>query len=137
MTPSQYNNLEEEAARAVGRAEMRCQFAMADIYKAAGLLPRGVEIPDGPRDLARFSGSGLIVEWLADPGAGGAYFDKVAEAAPGDLLCFQLGRIPHHVAISLVGGRLVHVFGRHGIQIAACIPPEWARRIHSAWRIKT
>jgi cell wall-associated NlpC family hydrolase len=124
--------LEEAAAAACGRKEMRCQVAMADLYKAAGLLPADLEIPNGPRDWARAQGRSLIKEWLAQS----AHFVEVpAPALPGDLLVFRLGHSPHHVAIQLDGGRMAHVFGEHGVQIAPCIPAPWAKRIDSIWRL--
>ena len=135
ITQKQLLAIETAATAAIGRPEMRCQVAMADIYKTAGLLTPGLEIPNGPRDWARSQGSSLIKEWLQ--GAGSEFFDLVdAPAQPGDLLCFRLGHTPHHVSIQLGGGRMVHVLAHHGVQIAPCIPAAWEKRIDSIWRLK-
>jgi hypothetical protein len=132
MIPEQLISLEGAALAAVGQPEMRCQVAMAGLYKAAGLLPESLEIPNGPRDWSRAQGSSLIVEWLEQS----EHFSRVdGPAEAGDLVVFRLGHSPHHVAIQLAGGRLVHVFGQHGVQIAPCIPTAWAKRIDSIWRI--
>lgn len=135
MTPQQLSALEAAAAAALGRPESRCQVAMSAVYQAAGLLPASIEVPDGPRDAARWANRSLFRDWLT--GAGAAYFHEVqpAEAEAGDLLCFRLGHVEHHVAILLTGGRLVHVFGPHGVQIAPCIPTPWAKRLSSVWRL--
>lgn len=136
MTPAQLHVLDLAAIAACGRKEMRCQVAMADIYKMAGLLPPELEIPLGPRSAARWANRSQFRDWLEGPAA--AYFERVeSPAEPGDLLCFRLGHIEHHVAILLPGGRLVHVFGTHGVKIAPCIPTEWAQRIGSIWRPRT
>jgi hypothetical protein len=133
ITAQQLEELEISAWGNRGRPEMRCQVAMADIYKAAGLLPSDLAIPNGPRDWSRAQGSSLIVEWLEQC----PHFERVTagQESPGDLLVFRLGHAPHHVAILLSRGRLVHVFGHHGVQTAPCIPDAWAKRIHSVWRI--
>lgn len=133
ITPEQLSALEDAALAAVGRKELRCQVAMADLYKAAGLLPALLEIPNGSRDWARSEGRSLIAEFVDGCGL----FEGVAgPAVAGDLLGFRLGHTLHHVAIQLGGGRMVHVFGEHGVQIAACIPTPWAKRIERIWRLK-
>jgi cell wall-associated NlpC family hydrolase len=135
MTPAQIDALEAAAAAAHGRKELRCQCGMADVYKAAALLPADLAIPEGPRDAARWGNTSIFREWLEGPGS--AYFREVLPPPlPGDLLCFSLGRIEHHVAILLRDGRLVHVFGLHGLQIAPCIPAPWAKRLSSIWRLR-
>lgn len=133
ITAEQLQRIETAAECMAGIKEQRCQVAMASIYILADLLPRDVSIPEGPRDASRWANRSLFREWLE--GAGEAYFQEVpAPAQPGDLLCFRLGHVEHHVAILLSGGRLVHVFGNHGVQIAPCIPDAWAKRLGSIWR---
>ncbi|MDP2227107.1 MAG: NlpC/P60 family protein [Moraxellaceae bacterium] len=132
ISAAQLLMIEEAAAAAEGRREMRCQLAMADIYKAAGLLPPGLEIPNGDRNWAKSQGRSLIKDWLEQS----PFFVLVPPPAqPGDLLCFRLGHTPHHVAIQLAGGRMVHVFSEHGVRIAPAIPTPWAKRIDSIWRL--
>ena len=133
LSPAQLAALESAALAAVGTPEMRCQVAMVDIYKSAGLLPADFHAPLGDADWARTQERSLIAEGVAGCG----YFCEVeAPAQPGDLLGFRLGHTLHHVAISLGGGRMVHVFGAHGVQIAPCIPAPWAKRLEKIWRIK-
>lgn len=136
ITPAQLSAIETCAEAAQGQRELRCQFAMAGIYQAAGLLPAALEIPAGPRDAARWANRSLFREWLEGPGA--AYFEEVRgwdEPAAGDLLCFRFGHFEHHVAIQLGGGRVVHAVPIHGIRIAPCIPAPWRKRIGSVWRL--
>jgi cell wall-associated NlpC family hydrolase len=133
MTPAQISAIESAAQAAVGGPERRCQFMAAGIYKAAGLMSPDVEIPNGNRDHAQAEDSSLIVPWVESSGL----FDEVkGPPEPGDLLGFRLGRVVHHVAVSLSGGRMVHVFGQHGAQIAAGIPEQWAKRLEKVWRIR-
>lgn len=132
LPPDQLAALEAAAAAADGRPEHRCQIGMAGIYKAAGLLPAALEIPDGDRDWARAQGRSLIEPWVDGCG----YFEPIATVEPGALIGFRLGHTVHHVAIALEGGRLAHVFGHHGVKIAPCIPAEWAKRIERIWRIR-
>ncbi|HKB57758.1 MAG TPA: NlpC/P60 family protein [Lacunisphaera sp.] len=133
IPPEKLTLLEAAAIAAAGRPELRCQIAMADIYKAAGLLPMELDIPEGNRNWARAQGRSLITPWVEDCG----FFEAApAPAQPGDLLGFRLGHVLHHVAIQLEGGRMVHVFGEHGVQIAVCIPEPWAKRLEKIWRLK-
>jgi len=132
ITDTQLAALESAAKAWEHRPEMRCQIAMAEIYFAAGLLPR-MEIPTGPRDWARAQGRDMIAPWVESCG----YFEMVnAPALPGDLLGFRLGHTLHHVAILLSSGRMVHVYGVHGVLIAPCIPTPWAQRLAKIWRLK-
>ena len=136
ITASQLSALEISAESLEGVLELRCQFAMASIYKAAGLLPANLEIPAGPRDAARWANRSLFREWLEGPGA--AYFTEISGwevPVAGDLLCFKLGHFDHHVAIQLGAGRIVHAVPSHGICIAPCIPALWAKRLGSVWRL--
>lgn len=133
LTTQQLAALESAAAAAKGRREMRCQLAMADIYKAAGLLPADLAIPEGERDWARAHGRSLIEPWVDAC----HHFEPIAAVEPGALLGFRLGHTMHHVAIALQGGRMVHVFGEHGVQIAPCIPTPWAKRLARMWRLRS
>lgn len=132
MTPAQLQAIEDAAAAAVGGPERRCQVVCANIYKAADLLPADLEIPNGNRDWAATEGRSLIAPWVESCG----YFVEVETPEPGDLLGFRLGRVLHHVAISLFGGRMIHVFGAHGAQVAVAIPDPWLKRLEKVWRIK-
>ena len=132
MNSAQLASLETAAQAAIGRKEMRCQVAMADLFKAAGLLPSELAIPTGDRDWARAQGRSLIEPWVD----GCPYFEACDAVEPGALLGFRLGHTLHHVAIALGRGRMVHVFGEHGVQIAPCIPTQWGKRLARVWRIK-
>lgn len=134
--------LEATATAAVDRPELHCQIAMADVYKAAGLLPADLAIPAGARDWSRSQGKSLMLPWLdACPNFERIAADKTGVAAlavakPGDLLCFNLAHAPHHVAILLAGGRLVHVYSQLGIKIGPCVPMPWAQRLAAVYRPK-
>lgn len=133
LLPEQIIAIEGAALEAVGSPETRCQKAMAAIYRRAGILPSDFEVPDGPRDASRWSAGSLIAEFMA----GCPYFEEVKQPIePGDLIGFRLGHVLHHVAIALSGGRIVHVYGQHGVRIAPCIPSAWAERIEKVWRFR-
>ncbi len=133
MTPENLQAIEAAAVAMIGSPERRCQIAMADCYKAAGLLPKELEIPHGNYDWARSQGRSLITPWVEGCGF---FVEAEAPAQPGDLLGFRLGHVLHHVAIQLDGGRMFHVFGDHGPQIAVAIPDQWAKRLEKIWRLR-
>lgn len=133
IRPEQSLAIENAAHELDGYPETRCQKAMAELYRRAGLLPADFAVPDGPRDAARWRGTSQIADFMAAC----PYFEEVAGPhEPGDLLGFRLGHTLHHVAVALAGGRLVHVFGLHGVRIAPAIPDEWAKRIEKVWRLR-
>ena len=132
IAPEQLAALEYAARAWEHRPEMRCQVAMGEIYFAAGLLPR-FEIPEGSRDWARAQAREVIIPGVESCG----YFVEVdPPAQAGDLLGFRLGHTLHHLAILLGGGRMVHVYGTHGVLIAPCVPEPWAKRLAKIWRLK-
>lgn len=134
ITLQQLDEIEGAAQLLKGGPERRCHVAMANLYKFAGLLPQDLVIPEGNRDWANTEGRSLITPWVESCG----YFEEVSDGIPqpGDLLGFRLGKTLHHVAIYLSGGRMIHIFGNHGLQIAVCIPAEWEKRLEKIWRIK-
>lgn len=135
LTAEQISAIDAAALAVESRREMRCQIGIADALKLAGLLPKELAIPEGPRDASRWSGRSLFREWLE--GEGSAYFEEVdGSADPGDLVVFRLGHSAHHGGLMLSGGRLLHVFGEHGLRIAPCVPTAWAKRIDSTWRLR-
>lgn len=133
LSAEQLDRIETAAAAYERTPEIRCQVAMANIYKIAGLLPMDLPIPTGDRDWARSQGCSLIEPWVEGCG----YFTRIDAIEPGALLGFRLGHTLHHVAIALARGRMAHVFGEHGVRIAPCMPTEWAKRLERTWRIRT
>lgn len=117
---------------AVKGAGVCCHRLPAAVYQEAGWWP-AVEVPAGPRAWARAQSRSLIAEWIDESGR----FESLpvgAEARPGDLFGYRVGRTVHHLALVLGGGRLLHVGEGHGTVIVDAMPPVWARRCERHWR---
>lgn len=132
QNPAKVAALEQAALDLSGYPEIRCQIAMGELYARAGWLPADLHIPTGSRDWAKTQGRSLIAEWVDTSGLFAAVPIELIEV--GDLLGFRLGHTLHHVAVQLQGGRMAHVFGVHGLQLAPCIPSPWVKRLARAWR---
>jgi cell wall-associated NlpC family hydrolase len=78
-----------------------------------------------------------MLAWLYGPGA--QWFLPVGIESepiePGDLLLVRYGHVPHHLALALSQGRVVHVSMRHGVQILPSMPRRFLRYISHRFRI--
>lgn len=123
------------ADSAVRGAGVCCHRLVAEIYREAGLLPVDVQIPGGSPQWSQAQHRSPIADWI-ETGDGAQWFKVVfiAQAEPGDLLGFTIGRCIHHLAISLRGGRIVHAVEGHGARIVEHVPAAWAKRLAATWR---
>ena len=58
-----------------------------------------------------------------------------AHAQAGDVLVFQIGKWPHHVAIKTGADTLIHSYAGVGRVVETQIGDEWKRRVIAAHRI--
>lgn len=114
-------------------AGVTCHHLPAAILRDARWLPE-LQIPEGETAWAAVHGRGVMEEWFDGPGR--QWFAPADPGArePGDVLGFRLGRCIHHLGVELPGGAIIHAIQRHGVVIAPCLPPQWAKRLQKAWR---
>lgn len=123
------------ADSAVRGAGVCCHRLVAEIYREAGVIPPAVSIPGGSPQWSRAQHRSPIADWI-ESGDGAQWFEPIftAQAEPGDLLGFTIGRCIHHLAIALRGGRIVHAVEGHGARIVEHVPAVWSRRLAATWR---
>ena len=93
-------------------AGVDCVNLAAAIYEGAGVIERFIPPPykmDGGHVLTR---SQIYAYLNASPDF---YEMPVSVRQPGDLVCFNLGGVTHHVGILLGGNQIIHAMQRAGV----------------------
>lgn len=110
-----------------------CHGVVAEILRAARLIPQELEVPGGPLRHGHYSDRSLITEWFAGPGAQWFVDIEPDRHRPGDILGARIGRCIHHLILCIPSG-YIHAVDRIGCQIMPALPEQWRRRIEAAWR---
>jgi cell wall-associated NlpC family hydrolase len=93
-------------------AGVDCVNLAAAIYEGAGVIEKFDPPPykmDGGHVLARSQ----IYAWLND--SSDFYEIPSNVRQPGDLICFNLGGVSHHVGVLLEGNQIIHAMQRAGV----------------------
>ena len=117
---------------AIGRG-VCCHLLLARVYHAAGWLP-ALEMPTGSSMHARGNDRPIMLEWFR--GLGSEWFLEVDAHEPGDALLLHVGHVPHHLGLSLRGGRVLHVTCRQGVRIVES-GGQWERLLANTFRPKS
>jgi len=141
-TPERQRLLAEAAERWLGtpfhphaclpRIGVDCVHLLAAIYKETGAL-EGWEFPAYTMDGGDHRATSLVLEWLGShPRFEGVPAGEALQ--PGDLLCFRLGRVPHHVGLLIPGNRFIHAMRNYGVIESQLDDPTFAERFVTAYR---
>ncbi len=141
-TPERIQLLSEAAGRWLGtpfhphaglpQVGVDCVHLLAAVYKETGALD-GWEFPAYTMDGGDHRATSLVLEWLDRH----ARFERVPAGEtvqPGDLLCFRLGRVPHHVGLLIAGNRFIHAMRNYGVIESQLDDPTFAERFVAAYR---
>jgi cell wall-associated NlpC family hydrolase len=112
-----------------------CHQLLGAIYREAGWLPDLPPLPPGSPAHARAGQSCPMLDWLLGPGL--RWFLPLArpdDLRAGDLLLVRHGHVPHHLALVLPEGRVVHVSPHHGVVLLPVLPRRWRAAISHAFR---
>lgn len=116
-------------------AGVSCHHLMGEIYRESGWIPDLPALPNGDPAHARAGNTSPMLDWLRGPGA--RWFHAVPPPRlldQGDLLVVRYGHVPHHLALMLPRGRVIHVSVRHGAQILPVLPKRFIGRIDHVFR---
>ncbi len=63
-------------------------------------------------------------------------FRRIAEDArgPGDVVCFRIGKLPHHAGILVGADLFVHAIRWHGVILGDLRDSSWHKRLTGIWR---
>ena len=120
-------------------AGVDCVHLCAEIYKECGLLsefnPPPYTIDGGhhckeSKVIAHVLASGKFQEVIGPTTQGG-----LAHASgPGDLLCFRMDGVVHHVGILLTRTHFIHAIRGHGVVIGDLQDTTWSGRLEKVFR---
>lgn len=109
-----------------------CVNLAAGIYQALGVVEEF-----NPPKYALKAGHVLeqsqITEYLEQTGR----FHRLSiDQGPmtGDLLCFRVGKVEHHVGVLLRWPSFIHVLRGYPVMTASLYDPTWEERLTSTWR---
>jgi len=148
MTPSFYDTPEKQARLAevarrwlgtpfhphacILQVGVDCVNLLAAIFKDTGALD-GYEFPDYTMDGGDHRDTSQVLDWLdRHPRFGRLSAEESTQ--PGDLLCFRLGRVPHHVGLLVSGNRFIHAIRNYGVIESQLDDPTFAKRLVAAYR---
>lgn len=117
---------------AIKGAGADCVHLAAEILREAGYEVRGV-FPAYRCDAGDHTDIARLTDWL-DANEGFERLKLPAEIQSADLLCFRLGRVPHHVGVAIDQYRFVHVMRGYGTRINDLRDSTYARRFVAAYR---
>lgn len=115
------------------------QLARA-IYVEAGHAPDSVTFPPYSLDGGNHLNKSIVVSFLEECGLFSCAWDHKIDVAispssqPGDLLTFQIGRVPHHVGIAVGGGKFINSIRGYGVIECDITDATWGSRLRSVWR---
>jgi cell wall-associated NlpC family hydrolase len=106
-----------------------CVHLCAEIYKACGAIQK-FDPPKYTMDGGLHLAQSLVRGWVEQSGR----FQKVETPTVGDLLCFRIGRVEHHVGILAWPEMFVHAIRRYGVVTACLQDPAWGKRLTAIYR---
>jgi cell wall-associated NlpC family hydrolase len=109
-------------------AGVDCVHLAAELYRECGVLT-DYEFPRYVMDGGQHDDSSKVVEWV-ESSRRFVRCDYAADhPAPGDLLCFRIGRVAYHVGIALNRETFVQVFQGGKVALYPCADATWKSRI--------
>lgn len=108
------------------------QLALA-IYKRAGVLPDGVQLPEYRLDGGQYTRVSVIVAWMDGPGR--EWFERCQWPETGGLVAFRVVAVAHHVGVLVSPRAFVHSMRRYGVVESDIFDSTWSRRADGFWRL--
>lgn len=92
-----------------------CAHLLLRCYATAGVIPADFVAPNYPRTWFLHQSEEIFLNWVVE------YFHctevPAAEAQPGDLFLFRIGRLFAHGAILIAPKLLIHAFAKNGMVV--------------------
>ena len=113
-------------------AGVDCVQLVGAIYWETGAIddPR---FPDYTMDGGEHRISSQVLEWLE----ASTRFERLTPGAAvqtGDLACFRMGRVPHHVGLVLQPPLFIHAMRNYGVIESRLDDPTFAKRLMAVYR---
>jgi cell wall-associated NlpC family hydrolase len=113
-------------------AGVDCVHLLGAIFKEAGVVD-GWAFPDYTMDGGDHRDDSQVTDWLeAHDRFERLPADEIPQ--PGDVICFRLGRVPHHVGLVLEGNRFLHAMRNYGVIESQLDDPTFGKRLVATFR---
>jgi cell wall-associated NlpC family hydrolase len=147
MTPTWFNEqridaLEVEAATWVGTPfaanssakglGVSCHTLAGALYAAVGWGE--IHIPEVAISHARFGENSLADPFFESMAERFTQIPRNSEILPGDVLGFRIGRIVHHLGVTLRNGRFLHALEGLGTTVSNIEDATYRSRLTTIWR---
>jgi cell wall-associated NlpC family hydrolase len=116
----------------IPQAGVDCVQLVAAIYWETGAIDDR-QFPDYTMDGGEHRNSSQVLEWLE----ASTRFERLmpgASVQTGDLACFRMGRVPHHVGLVLQPPLFIHAMRNYGVIESRLDDPTFAKRLMAVYR---
>ena len=123
-------------------AGVDCVHLAAEIYQECGVFPE-YRFPAHTIDAGAHLDISQVLAWLEASSAfkrvmappAGKYIPGTPDwPIPGDLLCFNLARVEHHIGTMVNEAYMIHVFARRGVKYGAFQDPTYREHVTAIYR---
>ncbi|MCL4179177.1 MAG: C40 family peptidase [Verrucomicrobia bacterium] len=116
----------------IPQAGVDCVQLVAAIYWETGAIDDR-QFPDYTMDGGEHRNSSQVLEWLE----ASTRFERLTPGAAvqsGDIACFRMGRVPHHVGLILQPPLFIHAMRNYGVIESRLDDPTFAKRLMAVYR---
>lgn len=114
-----------------------CVWLAAELYIECGVLTR-FDPPKYTMDGGQHNGLSQVCDFLdRSPAfclAWTAFNNCPPELEPGDLLCFRMGRVIHHVGVMVTDREFIHVYQGHMVTFSRVDDTTWNKRLAAIYQ---
>lgn len=110
-----------------------CVWLAAQLYIECGVLRR-FDPPRYTMDGGQHSELSQVCEFLDGSPAFVRVLETPFDLQVGDLLCFRMGRVVHHVGVVLTERTFIHVRQHYSVDQSHLDDPTWRKRLAAVYR---
>lgn len=112
-------------------AGVDCVNLVAEILHEAGLI-HDYAFPTYRCDQGMHTDDSAVLAWLNLSHE----FNRTdgSRILAGDVLCFRVGRVAHHVGLALGPVRFIHAMRNHGVLFSSLRDPTYRKRLDAVYR---
>lgn len=121
------------AHAALPQAGVDCVHLAAEVYKECGLFA-SYHFPGYTLDGGQHQRDSKVLAWLQGNGQFEPVSKPFSDLRPGDLLCFKLRRVEHHVGVMIHDTRFLHCWAGRTAAFADIQDPVYRRLLTAVFR---
>lgn len=113
-----------------------CAMLIAGVAINIGIMDKSIrkDIPPYPMEWHFHNDVPLMTNIMEIFGCKKRNISSLASLKPGDIVAFQLGRVPSHLGLYVGDNLFIHAYGGVKFVTKNELSAQWADRFHSAYR---